>query len=149
MLHSILLFLHIAAAVVWVGGMFFAYFCLRPATSQVLEPPQRLALWVATFSPFLRYAAISVVVLVGSGFGMLLPVGFGAAPHGWLAMMVLGLVMAGVFVYVYFGLYPKLVSSTQAGSWQAAAGVLNSIRRLVGLNLMLSVLVLASAVSVR
>jgi uncharacterized membrane protein len=149
MAHTVLLFLHIAAAVVWVGGMFFAYFCLRPAAGQVLEPAQRLPLWVATFRPFLRYAAISVVVLIGSGLGMLLPVGLGVAPHGWLAMMVLGLVMAGVFGYLYWGLYPKLVRNTQASSWGAAAAALNSIRRLVGFNLLLSVLVLASAVSAR
>ena len=40
---SILITLHLLAAVVWVGGMFFAYVVLRPGMA-VLEPPQRLAL---------------------------------------------------------------------------------------------------------
>jgi uncharacterized membrane protein len=35
--------LHILGAVVWVGGMFAIYVCLRPALS-TLEPPQRLRL---------------------------------------------------------------------------------------------------------
>ena len=149
MLHKILLFLHFAGAVVWVGGMFFAYFCLRPASGQILQPPQRLPLWAATFRLFLRYAAISVVVLLGSGFAMLLPVGVGTAPHGWLAMMTLGLVMAGIFVYVYGVLYPRLAKNVQASAWPAAAAALNGIRRLVAINLILSVAVVVSAVSAK
>jgi uncharacterized membrane protein len=35
--------LHIFGAVVWVGGMFAIYVCLRPALG-TLEPPQRLRL---------------------------------------------------------------------------------------------------------
>jgi uncharacterized membrane protein len=43
--------LHILGAVVWVGGMFAAYVCLRPAAG-ALEPPQRLALWRRFFAKF-------------------------------------------------------------------------------------------------
>ncbi|HTQ76575.1 MAG TPA: CopD family protein [Burkholderiales bacterium] len=148
MLYSTLLFLHLAGAIVWIGGMFFAYFCLRPAAG-LLEPPQRLALWAATFSRFLLYAALAVVALLGSGFSMLALIGIGRPPLGWIAMMVLGLAMAGVFVYVYAGLYPQLLKHTRAAAWPAAAAALNSIRRLVAVNLVLSVAVVASVVSAR
>jgi len=40
--------LHILGAVIWVGGMFFAYMALRPAIVETLEPPFRLKLWVNT-----------------------------------------------------------------------------------------------------
>ena len=149
MLHNLLLFVHLGAAIVWVGGMFFAYFCLRPAAGQVLEPPQRLPLWVATFRLFFRYVAIAVALLLASGFGMLLQVGIANASHGWLAMMSLGVVMAIVFVYIYAVLYPKLSAHADLAAWPAAAAVLNRIRQLVAFNLLLSVLVLAAAVSAR
>ena len=149
MLHATLLFLHVAGAIVWIGGMFFAYFCLRPAAGQVLDPPQRLALWAAVFRLFFRYAAVAVVALVVSGFGMLMPFGFSAAPHGWLTMMVLGLAMAGIFVWVYAVLYPRLAKQTRASAWPDAATTLNSIRRLVAVNLLLSLLVVAAAISAR
>jgi uncharacterized membrane protein len=149
MSHAVLLFLHVGAAIVWVGGMFFAYFCLRPAAVQVLNPPQRLPLWTATFRPFLRYAAMAVLVLILTGLGMLLPVGVAAAPHGWLTMMALGLVMAAVFVYVYAALYPRLVRATAASAWPEAASALNAIRRMVALNLALAVAVVAAAASAR
>ena len=41
--------LHILSAVVWVGGMFAAFVCLRPAACG-LEPQQRLKLWRGFFA---------------------------------------------------------------------------------------------------
>jgi uncharacterized membrane protein len=43
--------LHVLGAVVWVGGMFAIYVCLRPALV-TLEPPQRLRLMRVTFQTF-------------------------------------------------------------------------------------------------
>lgn len=148
-MRNIFLFLHLASAIIWVGGMFFAYYCLRPAAGRVLEPAQRLPLWVATFRPFFRYAAISVVLIIVSGFGMLGPIRVGVTPNGWLVMMVLGLVMALIFAYVYAVLYPRLVRATQASSWPAAGAALNAIRRMVALNLLLALAVVIAAASVR
>ncbi len=33
--------LHLLAATIWVGGMFFAYQILRPVDGEMLEPPIR------------------------------------------------------------------------------------------------------------
>ncbi len=148
-MRPILLYLHLLAAFAWVGGMFFAYFCLRPAAAQVLAPPQRLPLWVATFSRFLRYTAIAIAILLLTGFSMFFEVGFRNAPPGWHVMLALGLVMTGVFAVVHLLLYPKLRARCQAADWPAAATTLNGIRQLVALNLVLGVLVVAAAMSAR
>ena len=44
--------LHVLAALVWVGGMFFAWMVLRPATVAALDGPARLRLWVEVFRRF-------------------------------------------------------------------------------------------------
>ncbi len=149
MLRQSLLLLHFAGAIVWVGGMFFAYFCLRPAAVQVLEPPQRLTLWVATFERFLRFTVYAAAAIVLSGFMMFMQVGFKFAPLGWHLMMTLGLLMTGVFVYVYAVLYPRLRRHCEASAWPAAAATLNKIRQWVGVNLLLSICTVAAAVSAR
>lgn len=149
MLRQSLLFLHILGAMAWIGGMFFAYYCLRPAAIEVLEPPKRLPLWLATFARFLRYVSIAVVVILATGLGMLAPTGLGQAPLGWHLMLGLGLVMAAVFVHVYWRLYPKLREQCSTSAWPAAAQTLNRIRQLVALNLVLGVAVVAAAVSAR
>jgi uncharacterized membrane protein len=142
----VLLFIHLAGVVVWVGGMFFAYFCLRPAAVRTLEPAQRLPLWVATFEAFLRYTAAAVVVILASGLAMFFELGFARAPVGWHAMLLLGLVMALIFGYVYALLFPRLRMHSQAGHWPAAASALNSIRRWVAVNLVLGACTIAAAV---
>ena len=149
MFRQLLILLHLLGAIVWIGGMFFAYFCLRPAAAQMLEPPKRLPLWASTFARFLPYAAIAVVVLLATGSAMLAEVGFRQAPVGWHLMLSLGLVMAAVFAYVYFVLYPKLRTSCAASDWPAAAQVLNRIRRLVALNLVLGICTVVAAISAR
>jgi uncharacterized membrane protein len=149
MLHSTLLFLHLASAFVWVGGMFFAYFCLRPAAAQLLQPPERLPLWVATFERFFVFTAVAVTFVLLSGFTMLAQAGFHTAPRGWHIMMALGIVMAGIFAYVYAGLFPKLRQQCAAAAWPAAGALLNSIRQWVAVNLVLATCVVAAAASAR
>jgi uncharacterized membrane protein len=149
MLHQTLLLLHLLAAMAWVGGMFFAYFCLRPSAAEVLDPPQRLPLWVATLGRFLRYMSVAVLVVLASGLGMLLQVGFRAAPLGWHVMFAVGLVMAAVYATIHLGLLPRLRAHCGASAWPAAAQVLNRIRQLVALNLALGVLAVVAAVSAR
>jgi uncharacterized membrane protein len=149
MLRQALLFVHLLAAISWLGGMFFAYFCLRPAAAEVLQPPQRLPLWAATFARFLPAMAVAVLVLIASGLAMLLQLGFQQAPLGWHLMFGLGLGMAVVFAYVWLGLFPRLRTHCAASAWPAAGQVLNRIRQLVALNLALGVLAVAAAASAR
>ncbi|HEY6898714.1 MAG TPA: hypothetical protein VI279_15765, partial [Rhodocyclaceae bacterium] len=63
-LHPLFLFLHVASVVVWVGGMFFAYMCLRPAAVELLEPPQRLRLWLGVFDRFFRWVWLAVALIL-------------------------------------------------------------------------------------
>lgn len=137
MTRHLLINVHLFAVIAWIGGMFFAYFCLRPAAVETLAPPQRLPLWSATFARFLPMMAIAVALLLASGYTMLLQVGFAAAPVSWHIMATLGTIMAIVFAYVWLGLYPKLVAGCAAQAWPAAGEALNGIRKLVAVNLVL------------
>ena len=149
MLRQLLIFLHLAGAIAWLGGMFFAHFCLRPAALAVLDPPKRLPLMAATFARFLPYTAVAVLTLLLTGIVLLLEVGFRAAPVGWHVMLALGLVMAAVFAYVYGVLFPWLRERCAAADWPAAAQALDGIRRLVMLNLSLGACTVVAAVSAR
>lgn len=145
MTRQILILIHLLGVIVWVGGMSFAYFCLRPAAAQVLEPPKRLPLWAATLGAFFRITAFAVLAILLTGFAMFLQLGFSRAPIGWHIMMSLGVVMSVIFVYVYGVLFRRLRSQCGAATWPAAGITLNSIRQLVGLNLVLAVGTIAAA----
>ncbi len=138
-LHHILLFAHLAGVIVWVGGMAFAHFCLRPAALP-LPPAQRLGLWSGVFGRFFPIVWLAIAVIVASGFAMLLEVGFAQAPRSWHLMAAVGLVMAGIFASIWFGPWRALQQAVAAESWAQGAQALNLIRQRVTINLVLGVL---------
>lgn len=138
-LHHILLFAHLAGVIVWVGGMAFAHFCLRPAALP-LPPAQRLGLWSGVFGRFFPIVWLAIAVIVASGFAMLLEVGFAQAPRSWHLMAAVGLVMAGIFASIWFGPWRALQQAVAAESWAQGAQALNLIRQRVMINLVLGVL---------
>lgn len=146
-MRLLLLFAHLAAAAVWIGGMAFALFCLRPAAAQTLAPPQRVPLMAAALARFMRLVAAAVLLILASGGALLGPPQ--GAPAGWLAMAALGVLMALVFVVVWQVELPRLQRHAAAAEWPQSAAVLERIRKAVALNLLLSLVVLAAAVSAR
>jgi uncharacterized membrane protein len=144
-LQPFLLFLHLASVVLWVGGMFFAYVCLRPAVVELFEPPQRLRLWRSVFARFFVWVWGAVILIPASGLIMLGKTGFAGAPLSWHLMLTLGLLMIGIFIYVATGPYAVLERAVEAEDWKAGGAALNRIRQWVGTNLLLGFLVVAIA----
>jgi len=136
--------LHVLSALIWVGGMFFAYVVLRPAAVDELPPPERLRLWRNVFQRFFVWVWVAVVAILSSGLGML---GFygDAAPLYVHVMLGGGLLMVLIYAYVYFGLYRALSQLVQDANWKAAGGVLGNIRRWVGINLSLGLVIVSLA----
>lgn len=131
------IFLHLLGVTVWVGGMFFAYMALRPAAAAVLEPAQRLPLWSATFGRFFPWVWLSVLLIISSGWYMLLQIGGAATPdYVWL-MMAIGIVMSLIFAHVFFAPYRRLKRHSALLEWQPAAKALAQIRLLIAINLTL------------
>ena len=61
--------LHLMGVVVWIGGMFFAHFALRPS-AQALPPEVRLPLLAATLARFFGWVAAAVVAILASGVAL-------------------------------------------------------------------------------
>ncbi len=132
---------HILSAIVWVGGMFFAYMVLRPSLG-FLPPPERLILWNKAFPRFFFWVWISVIALPASGYAQVF-LGFGgfeAAGTSIMIMTAIGLLMIAIYVFLYFVTFAEFRSAVEAEDWPAAGGVLARIRRLVGINLILGLL---------
>ena len=143
---GVLLSLHLLAATIWVGGMFFAYLCLRPVAAAKLEPPARLLLWRGVFGKFFRWVWLSLLVLLLTGHGMIAAIGgmavVGVHVHLMLALGYLMVILYGVLFFKPYQLLKELVDAQQ---WPAAAVQLNRIRQIVLVNLCLGLLVLVAA----
>ncbi len=141
------LFLHFVAVAVWIGGMVFAHFCLRPAALATLVPPQRLPLMVAALGRFFALVGAALVLLWGSGLAMFAAtISAGARPPlSWNLMAAIAALMTLAFLVIALRHYPRLRIATAAGQWPVAAALLDRIRRLVVLNLVLGVATIAAA----
>jgi uncharacterized membrane protein len=139
--------LHVLAALVWVGGMFFAWMILRPAAMTSLEAPARLGLWLDVFNRFFRWVWVALVILPISGVGLLHLGfnGFAGMPRYVQIMMGLYLAMVALFLRVRLLQLPVLRQAVQEQNWPVGGAALGRIRRLVGFNLLLGLLVVAIA----
>ena len=138
---------HVLTAMLWVGGMFFAWMVLRPAAGARLHPPERLTLWAEVFRRFFVWVWVAVLILPISGLGMwhMRFDSLGAAPR-YVHIMAGGyLVMLALFLRIQLLQLPALKRAVAAKDWPAGGAVLAQIRRLVGVNLLLGVLVIALA----
>lgn len=146
-MREVWLLLHLLAVVVWVGGMFFAHFCMRPAAVATLAPAQRLPFLGAALGRFFSAVAISLVLLWGSGIAMFaqLSMAGGKPPLSWNLMAGIALVMTAVFAVIWLRRHPAMLGALAENDLGAAGAALDGIRRLVALNLWLGVLTLAVA----
>ena len=141
--------LHALAAVVWVGGMFFAYACLRPALAAE-APPQRLAVMAGALRRFFPWVWAAVAVLLVSGFGQVPRLGgfAGIGLHVQL-MMGLGIVMMLLFGHLYFAPNRRLQVAVGRADWPEAGRQLGTVRRIVEINLVLGLVTAAIGASGR
>lgn len=134
--------LHLLAAIIWVGGMFFAYMALRPVAATLLEPPQRLPLWSQTFGRFFPWVWAAIVILPATGLWMIF-MEFGGMKNsgGHIHLMLtLGTVMISLFLHVFFVPYRRLNAAIARGELAAAGKHLGQIRRIIGINLILGLI---------
>lgn len=138
--------IHLLAALIWVGGMFFAHAVLRPAAEEALEPPQRLRLWSAVLRRFFNWVwgAISAILVTGL-YLTYLHGGIAHADRHVHVMLMLGVLMMAIYGYVFFGCYVPLSLHVARQRWEEAGEQLGRIRKLLGLSLALGLLALLVA----
>lgn len=136
-----LLSIHLLGVVIWVGGMFFAHMILRPVAVSQFEPPIRLRLWGEVLNRFFFWIWIVVFIIPVSGLWVLFSYFGGFSnPQLYLHLMTfIGLVMIGIYIYLYFRPFRALQRLIIEENWPAAGAKLNAIRQLVTTNLILGI----------
>jgi uncharacterized membrane protein len=129
--------LHLLCAVLWVGGLFFAYVVLRPSLAAI-EAPQRMLLQTQVFRKFFLVVWHAMPLILLSGFAMLaLQWNMATAPWQIHAMLGLGLLMAAVFLAIFFGPYRQFRRTTDRTRMVSR---LDGMRKLIGVNLILGLI---------
>jgi uncharacterized membrane protein len=147
---ALALALHIFGAVIWVGGMFAIYVCLRPALA-ALEPPARLRLMRITFQNFFPWVWTAILLLLASGYWMVFMTfgGFPAVRVHVHLMQGIGWVMIALYIWLFHGPWLAYKRAVDAEDWPRAGSQLNSIRKIIAVNLPLGLLVVIIGASGR
>lgn len=149
MFYATLKTLHVLSIIVWIGGMVFAHFFLRPAVAQ-LEPAVRLRLMHDVLGRFFRAVLAASLLTLVTGVWMLGRVakqvvqagGSFEMPLTWTLMAALGVAMVAIFLHIRFVLYKRFSRLVAAAEWTTGGAVLAQIRRWVSINLGLGAFVL-------
>jgi uncharacterized membrane protein len=109
----------------------------------MFELPQRAPLWTSALERFFPWVWVAAMTLPVTGYWMVEAVFEGFANTGLHVdlMQLLGWPMIAVFVYIYFGPFPRLRIAVAASDWDKAFTELALIRKLVGVNLVLGIVV--------
>lgn len=141
---ALMKFLHIVAAITWLGGVSFMLFALRPAATALLAPPQRLPLIAQVLRRFFLLVWPAIAILLATGLVMMLRVGMKNAPLGWHVMFGIGLLMFALFGHLYFGPFRRLKQAVSASNWPEGGRRVGQIATLAGINLALGAVGIAA-----
>ena len=132
----LVLAIHTVAAVVWVGGMFFAVTTLHPALGS-LPLEARLTLQKRVLERFFHWVAISIVTLLATGYGVVFfgYQGFATAGLHIHIMQATGLTMVLLFILMWSMPWQEFRHAINAGQTEAAAKALARIRLIMRVNL--------------
>ena len=134
--------LHLIAGIVWLGGMTFMLFALRPAALATLEAQSRAQLMGQVWRRFFALVLAAIVVLFATGTHLYtqtfraarLATGEGSVPLGWNIMLVLGLAMMLIFGHIYFAGFKKYKRAVAASEWPLAAKAAGLIHTMTVIN---------------
>lgn len=133
--------LHLAAAIVWLGGMTFMLFAFRPALLAQLQGEARLRLQSQVLQRFFAIVLGAVAILLLTGLHLYgagaKAVGMPSIPLGWHLMAGLGLTMILIFGHIYFAGFKGLHRAVTATDWPLAAAKAAQIHKMVVLNFIL------------
>jgi uncharacterized membrane protein len=118
-IKGILLSLHLMAAVVWIGGVFFMTIIMRAVVSD-FDAPERIKVMSRVFKYFFQWVWVAIAIILITGFSIIFGVyeGYGNLP--WMhfkrihLMTVIGLIMSVIFTYIYTGPFKGLQKAMRA-----------------------------------
>ncbi len=147
MLYDVLKTVHILSLMLWLGGMMFVQWFLRPALLH-LSSEQRLVLMHEVLTRFFRGVMVASLAVLVTGFWMIGRVarvtvqsgGSFEMPTAWWIMAIIGTLMVGIFMHIRFALYRKLGDAVKFSVWDKAGQALGKIRLWVSVNLALGLL---------
>jgi uncharacterized membrane protein len=124
--------LHVLAAIVLLGGLFFASLVFKPL-AHGLDIETASSLRQRMLSPFFAWGWVSLLLILGTGVAMVFLKfgGFSGVPMIHRANMVIGIPVIVLFGYVFFGPWRAYRRVMARRDWTAAQREIGRVRVLM------------------
>ena len=133
-MYNTIVLIHLAAAILWMGGMGFMLLALRPAVL-TLDGPVRAGLMLTVWRRFFTVVGASITVLLLTGAHLYVKaMQVGAATPGKHLMTGIGMLMVLLFGHMVFVSYRKYARALAASDTATAQRAAASIHKLVLIN---------------
>ena len=100
---NFILFVHVFAAIFWVGGMLAIRLAVHPALQHIEDPKIRLARTLEILKNFFSYVILMIVLLLASAVIMAVGLGFKGTPLYSIVLVkeAIWAIMVIVFIIIY------------------------------------------------
>ncbi len=100
---NFILFVHVFAAIFWVGGMLAIRLAVHPALQHIEDPKVRLARTLEILKNFFSYVVLMIVLLLASAIVMAVGLGFKGTPLYNIVLVkeAIWAIMVIVFTIIY------------------------------------------------
>lgn len=101
----IIVFLHVFAAIIWIGGMIAVRLAVHPSLAVIEEREKRLELVIGALNRFFLMVSPSIVILGITGIVMMLGIGFKGVPELYVTVHIktqIWMVMAVIYGVIYY-----------------------------------------------
>ncbi len=100
---NFILFVHVFAAIFWVGGMMAIRLAVHPALQHIEDPTIRLARTLEILKTFFSYVIVMIVLLLASAIIMAVGLGFKGTPLYTIVLVkeAIWAIMVIVFIIIY------------------------------------------------
>ena len=100
---NFILFVHVFAAIFWVGGMMAIRLAVHPALQHIEDPKIRLARTLEILKYFFSYVVFMIILLLASAIIMAIGLGFKGTPLYSIVLVKEGIwaIMTIVFTIIY------------------------------------------------
>lgn len=148
---SLIVFLHVISAVIWVGGMIAIRFAVHYSMQDVTDPKIKLGRTLELLRRFFNMVIPSILLLLITAVLMIIGLNLKGTPLYSLALVKEGIwtVMTIVFIYIYIK-RNKAAKAFEEGQLPIAKGHLMPLSSyLIPLNIVLGIVAIYLGVSLR
>ncbi|WP_148623307.1 hypothetical protein [Aliarcobacter cryaerophilus] len=148
---TLIIFLHVISAIVWIGGMIVIRFAIHYSIQNIQEPKIKLGLTLENLKRFFYMVIPSIIILLITAIILILSLDFKETPlyKFVIAKEIIWFIMTTIFIVIYIK-REKAQKAFDSGDFVTAKNQLNPLAKyLIPINIFLGIIAVILGITLR